>query len=241
VEEREVQFELLHEKDYSPIRYARMCRKEEKEVPWKEIVKGYELEDGNYVVVTEEDFQSIAQEQEKIIDLIGFVDEEEIDSIFYLKPYYLEAGKGASKAYALLREALRSAGRVGLAKFTFHHKEHLGVIKPFENFLILNEIRYFTQFREVADLKEVTTKVANSEIEMALKLLDQLTTSFEPEKYHDTYTELLLEMIEKKAKGRKIEKKKVKLAEPTKTIDVMELLKKSLEQTENHKKRRKTA
>lgn len=238
---KEISFVMLHKKDLSEIRYARICKTEEKEVPWKDIVKGYELEKGDFVVFDEKDFEKANLKKTKTIEIVGFVDEDEIDSIFYVKPYFLEPGKNADKAYGLLKDALKKSKKLGLARYILRNKEHLAVIKPLEDMLILNELRYETELLTVQDLDIPTTKPSAKELDMAVKLVDQMTISFEPKQYHDTYTEEIKQMIKQKAKGKPVHPKTKETPSP-KVHDIMSLLQESLEKKPAKKsKMKKTA
>lgn len=198
--EKELSFVLLHNKDHSRIRYAKICVKEDKEVPWDEIVKGYEYEKGDYVVLQDEDFEKANLKKTKTIELMNFIDESEIDTFYYVKPYFLEPDKNAVKAYNLLHDALKITQKVGLAKFVLHNREHLAVVKVHENMLVLNELRYQN---EIVNPKELTipasekTKTQKKELDMAILLIDQLTIPFEPKAYKDTYIEELKQIIKK--------------------------------------------
>jgi DNA end-binding protein Ku len=228
-------FDLLHKKDLSPIRYARICKADGKEIPYEDIVKGYEYQKGDYVVLVDEDFKKANVKKTKTIDMVEFTNESEIDPIYYEKPYYLEPDKGADKAYVLLREALLKSKKVGVAKFVLHNREHLGIIKPYNHLLVLNQLRYDNEIREYHDLNLPTKdEVSSKEISMAIKLIDQLTAHFEPADFHDTYVEELKAIIEEKAKGKK-PKSKGKEPKITHVTDIMSMLKQSLEKT-NHKK-----
>lgn len=228
---QKVDLDMLHKKDLSPIRYAIMCKQEEKEIPYKEVIKGYQLEDEQYVTVTKEDFESIGFEKSDVIDIQLFTEESSINSIYYEKPYYLEPGKGASKAYTLLREALEKSGKVALAKFVLRNREHLAVIKVYEDVLILNQIRYQQEIRKHDELKIPKEKTTAKEMNMALQLIEQLTEGFNPEEYKDTYADDLLAIIKSKSKGKKKEvHKEKKKIEETKTKDLMKQLKASLAQ-----------
>ncbi len=230
-----ISFDMLHKKDLSPIRYARICKADGKEVPYDDIVKGYEYQKGDYVVLVDEDFKRANIKKTKAIEMVAFTDEGEIDPIYYEKPYYLEPDKGADKAYVLLREALLKSKKVGLAKFVLHNREHIGVIKPYDHLLVLNQLRYENEIREYSDLHLPKKEEASSrEISMAIKLIDQLTAHFKPEEFHDTYIEELKTIIEEKAKGKK-PKAKGKEPKITKVKDIMSMLKQSLEKS-NHKK-----
>lgn len=233
-EDHGLHFSMLHKKDLSPIRYARICTSDGKEVPYQDIVKGYEYQKGDYVVLLDEDFKRANVKKSKAIDIIDFVEEKEIDTILYEKPYYLEPGKGAEKAYLLLREALKKSKKVAVARFVLHNREHLGIIKPHNELIILEQIRWESEIRKpdgihLPESVQATTK----EIQMALKLIEQLTTHFKPEDFHDTYTEELKEIIEQKAKGKK-PRSKGKEPKETASKDIMRLLKASLE---NHQKK----
>jgi len=240
--EKEISFVLLHKKDLSEIRYARMCKLENKEVPWEEIVKGYEYEKGNFVVFEDEDFEKANLKKTKTIEIINFLREDEVDSVYYVKPYFLEPDKNADKAYALLREALKKSKKVGLAKYILRNREHLGVIKIHENMIILNELRYQNELVRPQDLKLPSTgKSVGKEIDIAIQLIDQLTVPFEPTEFKDTYAEQLKKIIKQKAKGRPIHPK---TEEPqyTKVHDIMSLLQASLEnKKKGSKKTHKTA
>jgi DNA end-binding protein Ku len=233
-----VDLDMLHKKDNSPIRYAIICKLEDKEIPYKEVVKGYQYEEGEYVTITSEDFESIAIEKTNLIDIQQFTDASEIDSVYFDKPYFLEPQKGATKAYTLLREALNKSGKVALAKFTLRNREHLAVVKVHNDALILNQLRYHEEIRDSKELSipEKTTATAK-EIKMAMQLIDQLTEHFKPEKYKDTYVKDLQAVIKAKSKGKlKVTKKQKKVIEKTKTEDILKKLKASLGQTKSNRR-----
>jgi DNA end-binding protein Ku len=194
--------DMLHAEDKSPIRYARVCREDGEEVPWDEIVKGYEYRDGDYVILTKSDFEKADPEESHSLDIQQFVDEEEIDVRFFEKPYYLEPGKGAEKAYALLREALHKSKKLALVKFVMRDREHIGAIKPIGRALVLMQMRFQSDLRDAGDLKFPTDRsISKAELEMATELIDQQTKPFAAEDFHDTYTEKVEEIIEKSTKG----------------------------------------
>lgn len=220
---------MLHKKDHSPIRYARVCRKDGEEVPWDDIVKGYEYRDGDYVVLTQAELEKANKERTETIDIQLFVDEPEIDIRYFEKPYYLEPDKGGSKAYALLRGALEESGKLALVKFVFHEREHLGVIKPVGKALVLTQMRFPTDIREGTDLKlPATDEVSKKELDVALKIIRQETKHFVPEDYQDTYTDELEDMIKAKVKGAKPAKTAGKPHQKTEANDLMSALKASL-------------
>lgn len=233
--------DMLHKKDLSPIRYARVCQLEEKEIPYKEITKGYEYEEGEYIEITDKDFENIALEKSDTIEIQFFSGEEEIDTIYYEKPYFLEPAKGGAKAYTLLREALKKSKKVAVVQFVFHNRLHLGVLKVHEDILLLNQIRFQSEIRSSKELKiPEKEKVAAKELNMAAKLIEQLVDSFNPEKFKDTYAEDLDAVIKAKLKGKKaVSKKRKKKKEEIETIDIMSKLKESLDQRQRAERPRR--
>ncbi len=230
----ELKFRLLRRSDLSPVNYKRVAEKDGKEVPWDQIVKGYEYDKGKYVVLKEEDFQRVDLEATQTVDIKDFVDQEEIDPMFFYKPYYLEPQKGGDKAYALLRDALKDTNKVGIAKVVIKTRQYLAGVKPEDEALVL-ELMHFAE--ELADPEKlhVTRKmeVGKREMNMAKSLIDSMTSKWEPEKYKDDYREALMEVIEEKveAGGKEIEEKPRKASKPTKVIDLVSVLQKSLEHT----------
>jgi DNA end-binding protein Ku len=221
--------DMLHKKDLSPIRYARICRADGKEVPWEDIVKGYEYQKGDYVVLTDEDFKKANVEKTKAIEIESFVKESEINPIYFEKPYYLEPEKSATKAYGLLRESLKKSKKIGLAKFVLRNREHLAAIRPEGKAIVLEQMRFNEEIRPVTDLNLPADQKTGKELDIALALINQLTEHFDAKKYKDTYTDELKKVIEAKKKGKPI-KAKGKEPTPTQVTDIMAMLKKSLEQ-----------
>ncbi|HEX4840522.1 MAG TPA: Ku protein [Rhabdochlamydiaceae bacterium] len=236
--ERELKFKLLHKKDLSEIRYARICKADGKEVPWEEVVKGYEYRKGDYVVLTEDDFEKASPKRMKTIEIVDFTGEEEIDPMFYETPYYLEPEKGSSKAYQILREALRRSKKVAIGKYVLRQHEHLGVIKAHGDILVLNQLRYNSEILSSKGLDiPKDGPLVKSEVDMALLLIEELSKPFRASHYSDTYSDEVKRVIASRARGKKIKREKSKAP---KVHDLMGLLKESLEQ---HKKkgRRKAA
>lgn len=239
--EREFKFVMLHKKDLSQVRYARICKEEEKEIPWEEIVKGYEYSPGEFVVINEEDFEKINLVKSKSIEIIHFIKQEEIDTVYYSKPYFLEPDKNAEKPYRLLLDAMQKSKKVGIAKFVLHHREHLAVIKPYENAIILNELRYDAELSKIKEIElPKEEKSSPQELSIALKLIDHLTVPFKAKEYVDTYTEEAMDMINKKAKGKKIHPKGQE-KKPSKVQNIMSLLKASLDAPKVEKKQKKAS
>ena len=236
---RELKFKLLHNKDLSEIRYARICKEDGKEVPWEDIVKGYEYRDGKFVVLTDEDFQRASPKKTKTIEILDFTGEDQIDTMFYETPYYLEPEKGASKAYNLLREALKRSKKVAVGNYVIRQHERLGVIKPHGDVLVLNQLRYSSELISPKDLHiPQESPLIKNEVDVALKLIEQLTKPFRPSNYSDTYIDEVKKIITQKSKGKKVKFKQEKSEEP-KIHDIMALLKESL--VKHKKKGRKKA
>ena len=235
----EFKFRLLRKSDLSPVSYKRVAEKDGKEVPWDEIIKGYEYEKGKYVVLKDEDFDRVDLEATQTVDIQDFVDQKEIDPIFFYKPYYLEPQKGGDKAYALLRDALKDSNKVGIAKVVIKTRQYLAGVKPEDGVLVL-ELMHFAD--ELADPGKLhvpkNTEVGKREMNMAKSLIDSMSSKWNPEKYRDDYREALMEVIEEKveAGGKEIEEKPKKARKPTKVIDLVSVLQKSLEQTGGKKK-----
>ena len=235
----ELKFRLLRKSDLSPVNYKRVAEKDGKEVAWDQIVNGYEYEKGKYVVLKDEDFQRVDLEATQTVDIKDFVDQEEIDPMFFYKPYYLEPQKGGDKAYALLRDSLKDTNKVGVAKVVIKTRQYLAGVKPEDGVLVL-ELMHFAD--ELADPEKLRVpkkmEVGKPEMNMAKSLIDGMTSKWEPEKYKDHYREALMEVIEEKveAGGKEIEEKPRKAPKPTKVIDLVSVLQKSLEQTGGKKK-----
>lgn len=220
--------DMLHKIDHSPIRYARICRKDGKEIPWDEIVKGYEYKDGDYIILSPKDLQKADAKKAKTVDIQSFVEEHEIDVRYFEKPYYLEPIKGGEKAYALLHEALEKSKKVAVVLWVFHAREHLGVIKPVGNTLVLDQMRFPTDLRQGSGLNIPDKKgISEKEVDAALALIKQQTKHFIAEDFHDTYTEELEAMIEQRAKGKKY-KSPPGPGKKTESKDLMATLKASL-------------
>jgi DNA end-binding protein Ku len=227
-QDRELKFVLLHKEDQSQIRYARICKLDGKEVPWKDIVKGYEYQPGEFVVLSQEDFDKVNLQKTKTLEIIHFVGEEEVDPIYFVKPYYLEPEKGAMKTYALLLQALIKSNKVGIAKYVIHNREHLGMVKPYGDMLVLVQLRYQDELIKPKELElPKNEKPSPKELQIALQLIDQHAANFNLKNYKDTYVDEIKDIIEKKAKGKKIHVKGKEPA-PSKVQDIMSLLKASL-------------
>lgn len=228
-----VKFHFLHEKDLSPVGYAKVCKAEGIELRQDDIVRGYEYERGQYVVMTDEDFEAADVRASKTIELLNFVSADEIDVKYFEKPYYLEPDKGTgpATAYALLVQALDDAKKVGVAKYVLRNREHLAVLKPDNGVLLLEQIRYASELRSADGLNLPEVKVSEKELEFAKQLIDQRTSDWTPNEYHDTYTEAIQRVIDEKVQGTAV-KPKGEAPSPTEVTDLMAALKASLGQAE---------
>jgi DNA end-binding protein Ku len=235
-------FRLLHDKDKSPVSYERVCQREQKPVDWKNIVKGYEYSKGKYVVLTKEDFQSAALEKTKTVDIVDFVREDEIDDRFFDTSYYVVPGKGGTRGYAVLREAIRESGRVGVGRIVLRESQHLVALGVVDKALVLTVMRFADELVDVDRYTFPTAKdVRPKELEMARKLVESLAEEWKPEKYMDDYRANLMRIIKAKMKGK--EPKLVGEKEPHRgeVVDLMERLRESLEGRAQSRPRAKTS
>src|SRR5580692_4542975 len=219
---------LLHKKDHSRIRYQRVSEATGKEVPAEEIVRGFEVERDNFVVISDDELKEAAPEKSAAIEIQEFVNESQIPTLYFEKPYYLEPDKGAGKAYALLREALAKSGKVGVAQFVLRNRESLCALKPQGQGLVLNALRFAADIRSMEELSLPSReKLSTGEVSLATKLIEGMTGKFDSSKYKDTYTEEVRKLIEAKAKG---EKKQAAAPKPAKSnvIDLVAALQESL-------------
>ncbi len=227
-----ISFRMLHETDMAPIKYERVCSAEGEPVPWNEVVKGYEYEKGKYVVLTPEDFKAAALESSRTLDIMDFVKQEEIDPRYFDTPYYLLPGKGGERAYALLREAIRATGAVGVGKIIIRQKQHVAAVKVVGDALVLELMRFQHELVDTGEYSFPSAEnVRPQELQMAEQLIANLTEAWEPDKYRDEYEENLMHIIRAKAKGQKITLEAPEApAADAKVLDLMERLKESLEQ-----------
>ncbi|WP_067838635.1 non-homologous end joining protein Ku [Amphibacillus sediminis] len=236
-ENKDIALRNLHKECHTPIKYEKVCPVCETEISQDDIVKGYEYTKNKFVVLDEEDLKSIKDEKEdKTVEIVDFIKLEEIDPIYFDKSYYLSPNDGGTKAYALLREALKDTNKIGLAKITIRSKEHLAVVRFYKNTLVMETIFFPDEVREVKEVPNVPEQVniEAKELDTAKLLIDQLTTEFEPSKYQDDYRTALMELIERKKNGEEIVTAKATRKEDNVT-DLMEALEKSLKQTNKKK------
>jgi DNA end-binding protein Ku len=239
IRKEELKFRLLREKDLSPVNYKRVAEADGREVPWDQIVKGYEYEKGKFIVLKEDDFQRVDLEATQTVDIQDFVELDEINPMFFYKPYYLEPQKGGDKAYVLLREALAESGKVGIAKVVIKTRQYLAGVKAQDHALVL-ELMHFAG--ELIDAEKLNVpkklKPGKREMDMARALVNSMSGKWDPEKYHDDYREALMEVIEEKVEsgGKEVEEKPKAKKTPTKVIDLVAVLQRSLEQSGGAKK-----
>jgi DNA end-binding protein Ku len=217
---------MLDEKDMSHTKFKRVNENTGKEVLWENIVKGYKLDD-QYVVLDDEDFVSASPEKSKTIEINEFVFENEIDGIYFETPYYLSPEKSGTRPYALLRDALAKTGKCGIGTYVLRTREHIALVKPLGELLILNKLRFGEEIRNTEEIAPPKTTIKPAEMKMAIELIDQLTTEFDISKYKDEYTGKLLKLIHAKAKGKKIEAPQMRVVH-SETTDLMSQLKASL-------------
>lgn len=239
----EVSFKLLDSRNKAGVRYQRINEKTGEEVPWEKIVKGYEYSDGNYVVMNDEDFEKVKVESTQTIEITDFVKREEIDDMYFDKPYILIPGKKAEKGYVLLREALQRSEKVGIAKVVIRTREYLAAVDPKEDALVLVLLRFAHELKKIEDFslpdeRPSEYKISEKELKLAEQLIDSMTDKWKPEQYRDEYRHALLEWIETKAeKGdmAAVEHTEKRRSESTNVIDLAELLAKSMREGKSGK------
>jgi len=231
VRDHRPRFRMLHAADKSPVKFSRVCAREGRPVAWEDLVKGYEYAKGQFVVITKQDFQAAAVEKTRRVDIIDFVQADEIDDRYFETPYYLAPAKSGEHAYALLREAMHAAKRVGIAKFILRDTQHLAAIEVIGDALVLSTMRFADELVELEHLTLPPVKdLRKSELDMAKALVESLASEWKPEKYTDEYRENLMRIIQGKVKGKKVVLDKGEKPQQAEVIDLMERLRRSLEE-----------
>lgn len=229
VRDRGPHFKLLRKSDKSRIHFQRIAERDEKVVAWEDIVKGYEIAKGQYIVLTPEDFEKAALKKDRVIDIMDFVESDAIDDRYFNKPYYLLPGKGGDRAYALLREAIKESGRIGIAKFVMRAKQYLAAIEAIGDALVLSTMRFRD---ELARLEEFAfpegAKIQKRELQMAQKLIDEFAAKWDPDKYTDDYRANIMKVVEAKRARTKPDLEPESDPQSAQVIDLMERLRKSL-------------
>jgi DNA end-binding protein Ku len=235
-------FRMLHAKDKAPVRFERVCVRDGKPVAWEDLVKGYEYSKGHFVVMTKEDFQAAAVEKTRTVDIVDFVKAEEIDDRFFETPYYLVPVKSGERAYALLREAIRDSGRIGIAKFILRDAQHLAAVEVIEDAIVLSVMRFAD---ELVDVKQfdfpAAQGVRKQELDMAKALVNSLAADWDPAKYTDQYRENLMRIIQAKMKGKDVVLAPEEEPRQAEVVDLMERLRRSLGQSAPRQARGKVA
>lgn len=237
--DNELHFKMLDGRDLNKIRFQRINEQTGKEVPWESIVKGYEYDNEHYVVLTSKDFEEVAMENLKTIEIEDFVPQNQIGAIYFETPYYLLPDKRGDKGYVLLREILNKTKKVGIARIMIKSKQYIAAILPYEDAIIVNILRYPEELKKPKEfelpnknIKEY--KISKKEIDIAEQLISTMSVAWKPERYHNEYRDALMHLIDQKAKSgnKPIKKKGAKhhTTKQTNIIDFMELLKKSVKQ-----------
>ncbi len=228
----DVSFHFLHKKEKGRINNVRTCGECGKKVAWDDIVRGYEYEKGQYVVMDEEDFKKALPEATQSVDIVQFVDQKEINPMLFDTPYYLEPDKKGRHAYALLREALKKSGKVGVAQVVIRTREHLAILRPQDEALVLETLHYADEIAPATqfELPPTKEKTPPTEMKAAMMLIDTMSEKFDPASFHDTYKDKLLTVIQARAHGKALPKAKVKVPEPTNVVNIMDVLQRSLQE-----------
>jgi DNA end-binding protein Ku len=242
VRDRQLHFHLLTPKDRSRVKYARISEKTGKPVEWNDLVKGYEYAKGRYIVLTPKDFEAAALEKTRTIDILDFVNAEDIDDRFFDQPYYVTPGAGGEHAYVLLRETIREAGRIGVAKFVLRERQHLAALEVIEQAPVRSTLRFADELVAVSEYDFPSSKgMRPVELKTARMLVDELAAEWDPEKYTDDYRNNLMRIIEAKKKGKEAELEEPAEERSGNVVDLMERLRRSLEQAGDRSQKRKTA
>jgi DNA end-binding protein Ku len=233
----ELKFRLLRSSDLSPVNYKRVAEADGREVPWEQIVKGYEYEKGKFIVLKDEDFKRADIEATQSVEILDFVELEEIDPIFFDKPYYLEPEKRGEKAYGLLREALAQSGKVGIAKVVIKTRQHLASVKPEKNLLVLELMHFAEEIIDTGELKiPANPHIGAKELAMAKDLISKMSGKWNPEQYKDEYRHALQDIINKKVEsGGKEVPVRGTAKKPTNVVDLVSVLQESLAHAEKGK------
>lgn len=234
-ESKELRFHFLHKDDLSPIGYDKVRKDTGEHVDSEDIVRGFEVEKGRYVPLEDEDLDRLDVELTKAIDICDFVDLDEIDPIYFRKAYYLLPEEGAEKPYALLVRALEETGKVGIAKVVIRNKQHLAALRPVDGVLVLETMYYADEVRKPEKVKSGDLRKA--EVDMAKSLVENLSDSFDPQKYDDTYRKELLDLLRAKAKGQKLPEPSDE--EPGEVVDLMAALRESVERAQRTQGKRR--
>ncbi|APH07098.1 Ku protein [Bacillus weihaiensis] len=232
-EDKDIKLRTLHKKCHTPIQYEKKCPNCDEEISQDEIVKGYEYVKGKYVVITDEELKELKDEHEdKTVEIIDFVNMNDIDPIYFNRSYFIGPGENGGKAYALLREALNQSGKIGIAEITIRSKQQLAMVRVYQNCIVMETVHYPDEVRNVREVPSVPEQVdvGSKELDTAIMLIDQLTTTFDPEKYKDDYRLALQELIDRKV-NQDEGKTPTEAAPRQNVVDLMSALQASIEKT----------
>ena len=236
--EEKLSFRQLRKRDLSPIKYKKVAEADMKEVPADEIVKGFEYERGRYIVLSDEDFEKVRIESTHSIDITDFVEMDKVDPKFFYKPYFLEAGKGGEKAYALLHKALSGTGKIGIAKVVISNREYLAAVKPDGLFLVLELMHFASEVLTPEELNRPKTELNDKEVKMANALIESMSSDWDPQKYRDEYRDAVMEVIEQKAKNKQLPAAPVAAPRSTNVVDLVKVLQESINRSRSVKVKR---
>jgi DNA end-binding protein Ku len=240
VRDHRPKFRMLHARDKSPVRYERVCQREGKPVAWEDLVKGFEYEKGQFIVLTKEDLKAAALNKDKAIDIMDFVEGDEIDDRYFETPYYLTPQKGGQHAYALLREALKDSGRVGIAKIIIREAQNLAALEVIENALVLTILRYDDELVDTSQLEfPAASNVRKAELDMAKMLINNFAAEWDPSKYTDEYRDNVMKLIKARMRGERPKLPSAEEPQEGKVVDLMERLRQSLQQRQGPAPRKK--
>jgi DNA end-binding protein Ku len=231
-------FRLLHRTDLSPISMERVCQTDGKPVAWDDLVKGYEVEKGRFIALTEDDFKTAAVERSRSLDIQAFVPLSEVDVRYWDTPYYALPGKGAEHAYGLFAQALEKSGRAGIAKYVMRQREHLAALLPVRGCLVVSTMRFEEDLAELPHTARA--KVSSQELKLADQLISSLAGDWNPGAFHDDYVPALMKVIKAKAAGKKLPAVSEKPTPPTKVVDLVERLRESLAAAQRESRGRST-
>jgi DNA end-binding protein Ku len=242
VKERPFDFHFLHKKDRGRIRNERVCEVCGQTVDYGNLVRGYEYEKGQYVVLTDKDLEKVGAQSSRHIEITDFVKQGEIDPVFFEKPYYLAPGRSGEKAYALFQEVLKQTQRIGIGRLVLHTREQLAAVRATDGALMVEILRFSDELRDVEALKlpKKGPRATKRELHLAEQLISELSTRFDPKKYIDTYHDALLSLIKRKLSGETV-RVPIKAHRATNVVDLMSKLKASLKQVKRRVPPRRTA
>ena len=232
-------FRMLHASDQSPIKFERVCIRDGKPVAWDDLVKGFEYEKGHFITLTKDDFKAAAVEKTRTVDIIDFVNADAIDDRYFDTPYYLAPSRGGERSYALLREAIRDSGRIGVAKFILRDTQHLAAVEVIDQALVLTTMRFADELVDAGSITfPAATGIRKPELDMAKTLVESLAADWDPSKYTDDYRENLMRVIKGKIKGKPVKLEAAEEPRKADVVDLMERLRRSLEESGPRRRRK---